>query len=198
MSTILRTARGLLSSVIVQKYGRSPVLLAFALLLACTSTDADDGAGPGDGSDGDDGDSAGTLSPRAGVWSYVDGGVQENTCQADLVGDRDLMFVLENEGGSTFTIQQSDPYDDFECTKSGSDFECPDRLQGEVPIAMTDIVLEYGVSITGELDGAEAMSGMQRADIVCTGTQCEAAGTLGYTFPCFYTFAFTASWASGG
>ncbi len=183
--------------VIVPEYTRA--LFVFALALACTTSDGADGddAGPADGSDGDDGDAAGTVSPRAGVWSYVDGGVQENTCKSELVGDPNLMFVLENDGGSTFTIQQSEPYDDFECTKSGSDFTCPDRLQVEVPIAMTDIVLEYDVSITGDLDGAEAMSGTQRADIVCTGSQCEVADTLGYSFPCYYTVAFTATWSSG-
>ena len=173
------------------------IFVACVLGLACSvDADSDDGTDAADASD-DAGDATGAAeSPRDGVWSYFDGGVQENTCNADLVGDRDLMFVLESNGGSEFVIQQNDPYDDFACAKSGSEFSCPDRLNGEVPITMTDIVLEYAVSIAGTLDDAESMSGTQRADVTCTGSQCDLAGTLGYAFPCFYTVAFTATWAA--
>ncbi len=165
-------------------------LLGMVTALPACGDDAADGTDAAGDGDGDGGE-----SPRDGLWNYYDGGVQENTCGSDdLKGDNDLTFEVMNNGGAVFTIAQNDPYEDFDCNKTGSDFNCPQRLKGEAPIANTDIVLEYSVEIDGTLQSATSMSGTQRFDIVCTGSQCSLASTLGYTFPCYYTVDFTAAW----
>jgi hypothetical protein len=181
---------------------RSALLLTWLLLLgaplACGDDDmtGGDGGGDGDGGDGD-GDGGTQESPRDGLWFYVDGGVSENTCGTNDVSlDDDTNFEIVNTGGSTFMIPQNEPYDDFMCTKSGDTFSCPARLKGERPVPETDIVLSYNVDVNGTIEDAESISGTQRNDISCAGSQCALAGTLGYNFPCYFVVDFSATWES--
>jgi hypothetical protein len=170
--------------------------LALGLALAALSPsgcDADDDAadsstdgGAGSGGDPSDG-------PRTGVWDYMNGGIQTNSCGTDDVyRDPDTSFTLTNNGNRSFTVQQgSEP--DFTCTLDGSSFRCPSRLSSDVPVTGTNAVLRYNVSITGSLASTTAMSGTQQADITCEGSDCALAAALGYMLPCAYTVAFTAT-----
>ncbi len=133
------------------------------------------------------------YSPVSGLWSYFDEGVQENTCGTDdVVTDSDTSFGLTNHGNGTFTVDQGSVEEDFLCTLSGNDFTCPERLSGSSPVDGYDITLHYSVSITGRLRSDTHMSGRQRIDIVCEGSDCLHATLAGYTLPCYYSVDFTA------
>jgi hypothetical protein len=152
--------------------------VALALAPACATTSEEDG---------------GTPEPRTGTWTYEDLGILDNTCGWDEPWtDPDTSFHLTNNGDGTFTIAQ-DTYGDFECTQSGSDFECPDRLAGDFPYPQYQVTLALDVSISGEIHSKTHITGVQRFDVECSGDGCAAAPALGITFPCYYTSEFDAT-----
>ncbi len=141
---------------------------------------------------GDDDDGA-AGDPSSGIWNYADNGIQDNTCGTDDVySDPDTTFELSNKGNGTFTVDyNTDAL--FECTLSGSSFECPERLYSEIPVPSIGVTLKYQASIKGTFSSDTRASGTQRMDITCEGAGCNLAGTLGYTLPCYYTADFTAT-----
>ena len=176
-------------------------IIAISLLsLGCgdgsdTSTDAQTESGTDVGSEtagptggGED------ASPKSGVWSYEDQGIQENSCGDDLYRDPDAVFGVKNNNDGTFTVDQGSSAEDFDCTITGSGFNCPQRLYGEYPITGVDAELHYTVSIDGVFASDTAMTGTQMAVVTCEGNACQLApAALGVEFPCSYTVAFSAT-----
>jgi hypothetical protein len=137
------------------------------------------------------------ADPPTGVWSYFDGGFVSNTCgTTELYRDPDTQFVLVNEGGGTFVVQQGQDYGDFPCTVEGEVFICPERLTTDMPVEGTNATLFAHVSIDGMFEGDESMAGEQIVDISCEGSDCALApAALDATLPCQYTVSFTAEFA---
>jgi len=175
--------------------------VAFAmapLLLGCgddsnSSTDAQTESDSSNETAGPTGGGA-DANPRSGLWSYEDQGIQENSCGMDLYRDPDTTFGLTNNNDSTFTVDQGSSAEDFDCTITGSSFNCPQRLYGEYPINGVDANLKYTVSIDGAFASDTAMTGTQMAVVTCEGEACALAPmVLGVDFPCNYTVAFGAT-----
>lgn len=171
----------------------SPTLLFVALVASGTSvalTGCDD-ADSGSGFSGSDG----VAQPPSGVWNYQDGGVQENTCGdgLDLTRDPDTSFLLTYNDDGTFTVDQGQAGEDFDCTISADNtFSCPSRLYNMETITEINATVTWNVSITGEFISDREMEGSQRADITCEGAGCALAPMAGVTVPCYYTVDFTA------
>ena len=135
----------------------------------------------------------GTPTPQSGVWDYEDLGIAENECGWDEPWtDPDTSFSLENNGDGTFTVMQ-DTYGDFNCSQTGTSFECPERLAGDFPYPQYDVTLTMNLSISGDVHSNTHISGTQRFDVECSGGGCAAAPVLGITFPCYYTSEFDAT-----
>ncbi|MGB1014914.1 MAG: hypothetical protein ACPG4T_12325 [Nannocystaceae bacterium] len=170
---------------------------AFAMVLLT-------GCGDDSNSSTDDGSESGSetvdptaggadANPRSGLWSYEDQGIEENSCGMDLYRDPDTTFGLTNHNDNTFTVDQGSSAEDFDCTITGSSFNCPLRLYGEYPIDGVDAKLKYTVSIDGTFASDTAMTGTQMAVVSCEGEACQLAPqVLGVDFPCNYTVAFGA------
>ncbi len=145
------------------------------------------------GCDDDDNGASSERNPPTGVWSYDGQGVEENTCGTeDVFEDPDTNFILTNNGDGTFTVDQG-AVNDFDCTITGNNFSCPERLYGEFPVAVFDVTLSYITRINGTFSSDTAASGTQRMDIECDGAGCGLANTFGYTLPCYYTVNFASS-----
>ena len=165
---------------------RSPRSLAIVALLTtgCAEDDPESSASSGTGAD---------AAPPSGVWLYMDGGIDKNNCGTDDVyRDADTQFVLTDNGDGTFTVDQG-AQEDFTCTIDGPDFDCPNRLFAEEPVDMLDATVSWQVSLSGTFHSDTYMTGTQRADIDCAGTQCNLVSTaLAIALPCYYTVKFTA------
>jgi len=137
------------------------------------------------------------ANPPSGVWEYTDDGFGENTCgTVDLQKDPDTTFMLTNNGDGTFTVHQ-ETYGDFECTITGMEFECPERLaidqDVENPPGTVVATLKYQVSIEGTFSMDTAASGEQIVTIECEGDACSLApDIIGVELPCTYEILFHA------
>jgi len=137
----------------------------------------------------------GTAEPPSGVWRYDDEGVSENTCGdgIDLTRDPDTEFLLTAGGDGTFTVDQGQAGEDFECTiADDNSFSCPFRLYGEEVLTEYDITLTWNVSVQGDFQADDRMQGVQIVDITCEGAGCALAGMYDITLPCSYTVDFSA------
>ncbi|MGB1276928.1 MAG: hypothetical protein ACPG77_14375 [Nannocystaceae bacterium] len=171
-------------------------VFAVALLIGCgddsnSSTDGESESGSetaGPTAGGED------ANPKSGLWSYDDQGILENSCGVNLYRDPDSTFGLINNNDNTFTVDQGSSAEDFDCTITGSSFNCPQRLYGEYPIDNVNANLKYTVSIDGTFASDTAMTGKQMAVVSCEGEACELAPqVLGVDFPCNYTVDFGAT-----
>lgn len=143
---------------------------------------------------GGDGDGNGGVSPTTGVWLYAPGSVFDDTCEhPDPPTDPTGEFTLTNNGDGTFTVDDGDNV--FECTLSGSSFNCPERLTEEVDATPLDGVVSVHVSITGSFSSDTDVSGHQTANVTCVGADCATVATAGGIsgFPCSLSQNFTAS-----
>jgi hypothetical protein len=139
------------------------------------------------------------ANPPSGVWIYYDDGFGENTCgTADLQKDSDTTFTLDNNGDGTFTVHQ-ETYGDFECTITGMEFDCPERLaideEFEDPAnpGTVGATVSWQVSITGTFSSDTEASGEQIVNVTCVGDLCSLAPTVfGASLPCSYDILFHA------
>lgn len=150
-------------------------LAALVLVLAACSSEAD-------------------LEPKSGVWNYNGSTLGMNTCGENTPTDAAGPFTLTVTGEGTFTINDDDFMNAFECTYEGDSFSCPKRIAGSnKPEASIDATLFYNVSITGTLDSETELSGTQTVDLSCEGTSCGLAVPLFFPqLPCAYNFTFSA------
>ncbi len=137
----------------------------------------------------------GQAEPPSGVWRYDDGGVSSSTCGdgLDLTRDPDTQFVLANNGDGTFTVDQGQAGEPFDCTiASDNTFGCPSRLFGTEEVSEISATLTWNVSVAGAFSSDTQMSGTQTVDITCAGSGCALAPDFGVNLPCSYTVDFAA------
>ncbi|MBW2261611.1 MAG: hypothetical protein JRG91_06520 [Deltaproteobacteria bacterium] len=142
---------------------------------------------------GSDGNGGGTINPNSGTWLFVPGSIVDDTCEyADPPTDPSGDFAMLSTGDGTFTVNDGDVV--FDCTVSGSAFNCPERLTETIDASPLDAIVSVHVSITGTFSSANAASGRQTANVTCVGADCAAAGAaVGVTFPCSVSETFTAT-----
>jgi hypothetical protein len=103
-------------------------------------------------------------------------------------------FTVSNNGDGTLTIDPDDGSDPFECDLDGSDFDCPERFQGEDDLAGYDATLITHASARGTFASSTSASGTQHGRVECEGGDCSAlASAVGAMLPCEFTEEFTAS-----
>lgn len=149
---------------------------------------------------GGDGD-GGTINPTTGIWLFVPGDVFDNSCEitdppTDPVGD----FTITSTGEGTFTV--NDGTNVFDCTVSGSSFDCPRRSVETIDgNPYYDAVGDIQISVHGTFQSATEASGHQTGHLSCTGTDCDNAEMLALAgvsgFPCEVSERFTASYTGG-
>ena len=119
--------------------------------------------------------------------------IVDDTCEyPDPPTDPDGNFTIVSTGEGTFTVDDGDVL--FDCTVSGSAFNCPERLTETIDASPLDAIVSVHVSITGTFSSANAASGRQTANVSCVGADCATAGAaVGVTFPCSVSETFTAT-----
>ncbi len=177
---------------------RTALLLCGVLVVGLLAVGCDDNSGSTesatDSETGNETAGPGMADPKSGVWDYDDQGIADNSCGDDVYRDPDTVFGLTNNNDGTFTVDQGMSAEDFDCTITGSAFDCPSRLYGEYPVGGgIDATLKYNVTIAGMFSSDTAMTGQQTADVSCEGSACALApDVLGVEFPCSYTVDFAA------
>jgi hypothetical protein len=127
---------------------------------------------------------------------YTPGSIVDDVCEyPDPPTDPNGEFTITSTGDGTFTVDDGGVL--FDCTVSGSAFNCPERLTEEIDANPLDAVVSVHVSVTGTFSSSSASSGRQTANVTCVGTQCADAATYaGITgFPCSVSETFTAEFS---
>jgi hypothetical protein len=136
----------------------------------------------------------GGSEPSSGQWHY-DGQQTEGCGNADdYLTDPDGSFDLVNQGGGKFTIDPGDGTGAFDCTISGSTYECPDRLAKEVDIGqLGGGTVSIHARVDGDLGSSDSLSGKQSGTMSCDGAGCGSAESyVGTSFPCDFNVEFDA------
>jgi hypothetical protein len=138
----------------------------------------------------------GSAEPRSGAWSFTRGEIFDDTCHfADPPVDPNGSFSLTNHGDGTLTITPGEQAP-FQCSMSGSSFDCPSRADEDITVTGIDAAVHVQATAEGSFSSDTACSGHETANFSCTGTACDAVQTyLGTTFPCSYSAHFTAVYA---
>ncbi len=132
------------------------------------------------------------ISPVEGTWRYLGSTLVTNTCGGDPPTDAAGTFLITSTGNSTFTVTTAFE-EPFECSYNGSSFTCPNRQVGTITDPSFDATGFYQASVTGTLQSATEMSGTQTVNLSCEGPSCDlASNLLQLTFPCSYSYDFTA------
>lgn len=133
------------------------------------------------------------IVPKAGTWTYGGSTVVSNSCGSDPPTDPAGNFTLTLKGDGVFTIDD-DEFDPFDCSYEGDAYSCPDRVVGSAKVDNIDATIHSNLDIDGTLLSATEVDGTQTVSLSCTGASCDLATTLsGYTFPCEYSYTFTAT-----
>lgn len=134
------------------------------------------------------------IVPKGGVWTYGGSKIVSNTCGGDPPTDPAGSFTITLKGDGAFTVNDGDFDEAFDCTYSGSEYNCPDRLVSSEKDSNLDATLNGNLDIVGTLISATEVDGTQTVNLSCTGASCGiVAGFLGYTLPCKYSYEFTAT-----
>lgn len=134
------------------------------------------------------------IVPKAGVWTYGGSKLVSNTCGGDPPTDPAGNFTITLKGDGMFTVDDNNFDNTFDCSYSGDEYSCPDRVVTSVKDPNFDATINGNVDVTGTLISATEVDGTQTATISCTGASCTAAAEfLGYTLPCKYSYTFTAT-----
>lgn len=132
-----------------------------------------------------------TFTPQEGEWIYTTDEVVENTCDDSITEGGGTLTLAVTESGD-LVIDPEDGSDPFQCTLSGKDFTCVERLAGEESTDGVDATVSYRVSATGTFASPTEASGTQSGTADCEGDSCaQAEAFLGITFPCTVTEDFT-------
>lgn len=134
------------------------------------------------------------IVPKAGTWTYGGSKLVSNTCGGDPPTDPAGNFTIALKGDGMFTVDDNNFDDPFDCSYSGDEYSCPDRVVTSQKVDNIDATINGNLDVTGTLISATEVDGTQTATISCTGASCDlAASVVGYTFPCTYSYTFTAA-----
>ncbi len=152
-------------------------------------TDDDPPADTDDDPPGQDSSGGSADNPNTGTWIYTETGNTINECTfLEDLSNGWGEYQVEADGGA-FRVVPSDGTEPFECTASGGNFDCDERLQDTIQSATSE--LQVLVGITGTLPSADEMNGTQNGQVVCQGADCALAEqVLGTTFPCTFSIEF--------
>lgn len=134
------------------------------------------------------------IVPKAGTWTYGGSQIASNSCGGAPPTDPAGNFTLTLKGDGVFTVNDNNFDDAFDCNYSGDEYSCPDRIVTSTKIDNIDATINGNLDIIGTLISATEVDGTQTVSLSCTGASCGLASTLsGYTFPCKYSYTFTAT-----
>ena len=150
-------------------------LLALALTLGSACV-ADAAPGPG-----------GSISPRAGDWSYAETTQVSSTCSRNIPHGQGGSFEIDQVSASSFRIVPADSTAPFTCTTRGAKFSCPNRASFVMDLRPSvDATITVHATATGTFSDATHATGNQQATVDCTGSQCAMVGPL----PCKFAVNF--------
>lgn len=132
------------------------------------------------------------VVPETGRWRYMELRVAEDTCDTPHVPSfGDFEITRANEDG--FTVDPLDGNPTFECSLSGADYACDDRVF-EITNDAVDATVDIRVSASGTLSSPTVTSGDQTLLAECEGADCGIAETvLTTSFPCTRSVEFSAN-----
>ena len=130
--------------------------------------------------------------PNSGTWFYAEVSPVENDCNLPEDQFAAGEFSIENNDDGTFTVDPEDGNPAFECTLSGSDFDCPERIAGSY--STQGSTATWRADAEGSFSDASRMTGTQSGQVTCEGSGCALAeAALGASFPCQLEVDFVAS-----
>jgi len=158
-----------------------------ALALTVTSSCAIDAA---DDTDTGSIESAVTILPLAGTWTYGELAPISNNCNISGVQGESGPFTVDTVTASSFRVVPNDGTAPFTCTSSAnSAFACPNRASLFIDLRpTTDAQITVHVTVTGVFSDTSHALGKQDAAVSCVGTQCSLGGTM----PCGFVDNFSA------
>jgi len=130
------------------------------------------------------------LKPEAGVWTYNDVVVTENTCNPIDVPAGEFTLTVLSEGN--FTIEVDTLQNPLSCSNEDEAFACPESLLAKFGGEDSDAELLITVEIEGTFANSTEFSGSELIRQSCTGADCDAliAATKA-KLPCSIDLTFT-------
>ncbi len=158
-----------------------------ALVLAAASGCAIDSA---DAGDTESIESAVTIRPLAGTWTYSEIAPISTNCNTNAVHLSIKSFTVDTVAASSFRIVPSNGTAPFTCTISASSaFSCPNRAPVSVDLRpSTDAQLTLHLTATGVFSDSSHALGKQDAAVSCVGSQCNKVAPM----PCGFVDDFSA------
>ena len=131
------------------------------------------------------------LRPEAGVWTYNDIVVTENTCSAmDEVPSGEFTLTVLSEGN--FTIEVDKLQTPLSCSNEDDAFVCPESLLAKFASETLDAAILVTVEAEGTFSSPTEFSGSELVRQSCTGADCEALITATEAkLPCSISLTFT-------
>lgn len=131
------------------------------------------------------------LKPEAGVWTYNDVVVTENTCEA--MGDAPAgEFTLTVLSEGNFTIEVDTLQSPLSCSNEDEVFTCPESLLAKLAGEDLDAELLISVEIEGTFASPTEFAGSEVLRRSCTGADCEALiAATDVKVPCSIDLTFT-------
>jgi len=130
------------------------------------------------------------LKPAAGVWTYNDVVVTENTCEPIDVPSGEFTLTVLSEGN--FTIELASLQNALSCSNEDESFTCPESLLAKFAGDKVDATLVVTVEIEGTFASPTEFSGSEVVRQSCIGADCEAlVAAAGRKVPCSIDLTFT-------
>jgi hypothetical protein len=135
------------------------------------------------------------IVPETGLWRYMELRVAEDTCDTSaLPTSGDFEITRADEDG--FTVSTRDDNPNFDCSISGSSYDCQDQTF-TFEADNVEAVVTVRVSTSGTFSSPTATSGDRTTLAQCSGAACSTVETvLSTSFPCHRTVEFSAHRAS--
>jgi hypothetical protein len=116
-------------------------------------------------------DEAAKYQPEAGEWTYMVTTLVQNTCPDGVVpADPAMTFLLDYDGGDTFSIERGEE-DDLPCEMDGASFTCGDITYSS-GIPGSDAVITWTATWEGEFLSETEVEGNEITRVTCAGDDC--------------------------
>jgi hypothetical protein len=133
-------------------------------------------------------ESAITILPVAGTWTYGETTQVSGTCNASITQIESGPFQISSVTATGYRITPNDGTAPFTCTSNATEgFRCPNRATAFIDLRrFFDAQLTIRASATGQFIDSRRAVGKQDFVVTCVGTKCHLVGPS----PCGYVVNF--------
>src|SRR5215475_8767664 len=145
-------------------------LVGFLFVTGCVINKADNPPNPDGNQHGSDG-TIGSVVPQGGVWHYDEVTPVSNTCGSNITQFEDGNFVIDQASLAGFRIVPADGTAPFQCSLSGTGFDCPNRADRVEDLRPSvDAVVTVHATANGNFQSSTHGTGQQHANLSCGGS----------------------------